>query len=76
MAKWFPTPEETFVFRSLQTARGVTILIPGGEEPQSVVIDGVEHALDEETTFLTRAHVRAAYERRLQLSSEGDTLNS
>ena len=64
MAKWFPSPEETFVFRSLQTARGVTILIPGGEEPKSVVIDGVEHTLDEEMTFLTRAHVRRAYDAR------------
>ena len=76
MEKWFPSPEETFVFRSLQTARAVTILVPGGQEPQSVVIDGQELSLDEEMTFLTRAHVRAAYERRLQLSSEGDTLNS
>ena len=64
MAKWFPAPEETFVFRSALTARGVTILVPGGQEPQSVVIDGEEHMLDEETTFLSRAHIRAAYERR------------
>ena len=64
MAKWFPAPEETFVFRSALTARGVTILVPGGQEPQSVVIDGEEHTLDEETTFLSRAHIRAAYERR------------
>ena len=75
MAKWFPAPEETFVFRNALTARAVTILVPGGQEPQSVVIDGEELILDDETTFLTRAHVRQAYEKRLHLQSEGDTVS-
>lgn len=70
MTKWFPSPEETFVFRSALTARGVTILVPGGQEPQSVVIDGEELILDDETTFLARAHIRVAYERRGAVSTD------
>lgn len=70
MAKWFPTPEETFVFRNVRTQVGVTILVPGGQEPRNVIIDGVTYELDEETTFLARAHVRKAYEIREPTSAE------
>jgi hypothetical protein len=64
MAKWFPTPEETFVFRSREGGPAVTILVPGGHGPSLVEMDGVQYVEDEELTFLTRAHVRRAYEAR------------
>lgn len=71
MAKWFPLPEETFVYRNrVNHEQAVMILVPGGEEPQSVIINGVQHELDEETTFLARGHVRRAYESRQEIPSE------
>ncbi len=64
--KWFPSPDECFVFRDELSEEKIPIvlLIPGGEEPRSVAINGDEYTLDMDRTDLVRMYVRVAERKR------------
>lgn len=68
MAKWFPTEEQTFVFRHPGTGRAIVMLIPDGEEPKDILIDECRYLLDAEKTEQTRMYVRVAERKRLNIS--------
>lgn len=62
--KWFPASEETFVYRNRFTGSRIMILIPGGEQPKTVLIDDIEHVLDEDMTEHARMFIRVAERKR------------
>ena len=71
MAKWFPSPDETFVYGRSRWHHGgepkrIVLLIPGGEEPETVEIDGETYKLDEDMTEKTHMYVRVAERKRTE----------
>lgn len=75
MAKWFPSPDETFVYQRSTWHHGpeirrVVILIPGGEEPSEIRIDGELYELDEGMTEKTRMYVRVAERKRTEIAAQ------
>lgn len=71
MRKWFPSADETFVFRNrVHPEKSIVILVPGGQEPQSVIIDGVTYEPDPDREELVRMYINVAERKRLEVEEE------
>lgn len=61
---WTPTLAETFVFHDFtKPEKTALVIVPGGQQPATLVIDGSPYAFDSAATEKTRMYIRVHLEQ-------------